>query len=129
MLGFLNLAFIYAFQHVYPSPLCDNMFCFLYACFVPFFTSLIQLSLAYSWAQFMYYIIFYSFKHDPSPCNVLGKLRKCGFEGMGRFLWDILHEPNACVLPSGQGTLVAPQVHRGTFVSKISTQKSFLCSS
>ena len=37
-----------------------------------------------------------------------GKLRKCGLEGMGRFLSDLLHELNTYVLSSGQGTLVAP---------------------
>ena len=37
-----------------------------------------------------------------------GKLRKCGLKGMSQFLSDLLHEPNTCVLPSGQGTLVAP---------------------
>ena len=76
----------------------------------------------------MYYIIFYSFKQDPSPCNILEKLRECGLEGMGRFLLDLLHEPNLYVLPSGQGTLVVPQAHGEGFVSKISTLKEFLCS-
>ena len=60
------------------------------------------------WAQFMYHIIFYSFKHGSSPCNSLGKLRKCDLEGMGRFLLDLLHEPSSHVLPSGLGTQVAP---------------------
>ena len=36
-----------------------------------------------------------------------GKLRKCGLDGMGQFPLGFLHEPNTCVLPSGQGTLVA----------------------
>jgi len=76
----------------------------------------------------MYYILFYSFKHDPSLCNLLGKLEKCGLEGMGWFLLDLLHEPNAYVLPSGQGTLVAHQAHGGGLVPKISTPKEFLCS-
>ena len=52
-----------------------------------------------------------------------GKLRKCGLEGMGRFLSDLLYEPSPCVLPSGQGTLVAPQAHGISLVSKISTPK------
>ena len=52
-------------------------------------------------AQFMYCIIFYSFKHGLSSCNILEKLRECGLEGMSRFLLDILHEPNPSVLPSG----------------------------
>ena len=56
-----------------------------------------------------------------------GKLRKCGLEGMGRFLLDLLHELGPCVLPSGQGTLVEPQAHGGGLVSKISTPKQFLC--
>ena len=56
------------------------------------------------------------------------KLRKCGLEGMGWFFSDLLHEPNLCVLPSGQGTLVAPQAHRGGLVPKISTSKELLCS-
>ena len=53
------------------------------------------------WAQFMYYIIFYSFKYDSSPCNLLEKLRKCGFEGMGRFLSNLLNDLSPCMLPSG----------------------------
>ena len=73
-----------------------------------YFTSPIQLSLTSLWARFMYYIIFYSFKYGPSPCDLWGKLRKCGLEGMDRFFSDLLHEPNTYVLPSGQGTLVAP---------------------
>ena len=93
-----------------------------------FRTSPIQISPTSLWAQFIYYIIFYSFKHGLSPCNLLGKLRKCGLEGMGQFLSDLLHEPNPCVLPSGQGTLVAPQAHGGGLVSKISTLKQLLCS-
>ena len=40
------------------------------------------------------YIIFYSFKHDPSPCYILEKLRKYGFEGISWFLLDLLHEPS-----------------------------------
>ena len=80
------------------------------------------------WAQFMYYIIFYSFKHGPSPCNILGKLRECGLKGMSRFHLDLLHEPNSCVLPSGQGILVAPQAHERGLVPKISISKELLCS-
>ena len=53
----------------------------------------------------------YIFKHGPSPCDLWGKLRKCGLEGMGRFLSDFLHKPSPCVLPSKKGTLVAPQAH------------------
>ena len=56
----------------------------------------------------LYYILFYSFKYGPSSCDLWGKLRKCGLEGMGRFLSNLLHEPTTCMLPSGQGTLVAP---------------------
>ena len=76
----------------------------------------------------MYYILFYSFKHDPSQCDLLGKLRKFDLEGMGRFFSDLLHELNPCVLLSGQGTLVAPQAHGRGLVSKISTSKQLLCS-
>ena len=32
--------------------------------------------------------------------QLMGKLRKCGLEGMGRFLSDLLHEPSPCVLLS-----------------------------
>ena len=56
-----------------------------------------------------------------------GKLRKCDLEGMSRFLSDLLHEPSPCVLPSGQGTLVAPQAHGRGLISKISTPKQILC--
>ena len=79
------------------------------------------------WAQFMYYIIFYSFKHGPSPCNILGKLRECRLKDMSRFHLDLLHEPNSCVLPSGQRTLVAPLAHGGGLVPKIPTLKEPLC--
>ena len=92
-----------------------------------FSTSPIQPSLTSLWAQFMHYILFYSFKHGLSPCNLLGKLRKCGLEDMGRFLSDLLHELSSCMLPSGQETLVAPQAHGGGLVSKISTLKQLLC--
>ena len=73
--------------------------------------------------------VFYSFKYSPSPCDLLGKLRKCGLEGMGWFLLDLLHEPSPCVLPIGQGTLVAPLAHRGGLVLVIFTPKQLLCSS
>ena len=56
-----------------------------------------------------------------------GKLRKCGLEGMGQFPPGLLHEPNTCVLPSGQGTLVVPQAHRGGLILEISTPKELLC--
>ena len=71
---------------------------------------------------------FYSFKHGPSQCDLWGKLRKCGFEGMGRFFSDLLHEPGPCVLLIGQGILVTPQAHWGCLISKISTLKELLCS-
>ena len=74
-------------------------------------------------------IIFYFFKHDPSSCDLWGKLRKCGLEGMGRFFSNLLHEPNPCVLPSGQRTLVAPQAYGESLVPEISTPKGLLCSS
>ena len=57
-----------------------------------------------------------------------GKLRKCDLEGMGRFLSDLLHELSPCMLPSGQGILVAPQAHGGGLISKIFTPKQLLCS-
>ena len=59
----------------------------------------------------MYYVLFYSFKHDPSPCDIWEKLRKCGLKGMGRVLSDLLRELSPCVLTSEQRTLVAPQAH------------------
>ena len=58
-----------------------------------------------------------------------GKLRKCGLEGMGQFLSNLLHELSPCMLPSGQGTLVAPQAHKGSFVLEIFTLKELLYSS
>jgi len=93
-----------------------------------FCTNLIQPSFTSFWAQFMYYILFYSFKYGPSPCNLWGKLSKCGLEGMGQFLLDLLHEPSSYALPSGQGTLVAPQAHEEGFVPEISVTKELLCS-
>ena len=92
-----------------------------------FSTSPIQPSPTSLWAQFMHYILIYSFKHGPSPCDLLGKLRKCGLEDMGWFLSDILYELSPCMLPSGQETLVAPQAHGGDLVSKIFTSKQLLC--
>ena len=64
--------------------------------------------------------------HSSNPCNSLGKLRKCGLEGMSRFLLNLLHEPSSHVLPSGLETQVAPQAHEGVFVPKISTVKEHL---
>ena len=79
-------------------------------------------------AQFMYYVLFYSFKYGPSPCDLWWKLRKCGLEGMSRFLSELLHEPNPCMPPSGQGTLVAPQAHERGLIPRISTSKELSCS-
>ena len=76
----------------------------------------------------LYYILFYSFKHGSSPCELLEKLRKCGLKGMGWFLSDLSHEPNTSVLPSGQGTLLASQAHERGLVPKIFTPKVLLCS-
>ena len=72
-----------------------------------FSMSPIQPSSTSLWAQFMYYILFDSFKHDLSLCDLWGKFRKCGLEDMGRFLSNLLHEPRPSVLPSGQRTQVA----------------------
>ena len=60
-----------------------------------FSTSLIQPSRTSLWAQFMYYIIFYSFKHDSSPCIILGEIEKVWFRGyesvpLGPFAWTQL---------------------------------------
>ena len=70
-------------------------------------------------------IIFYFILLSMAQAHVTywGKLKKCGLEGMGRFLSDLLLEPSPCVLPSGQGTLVAHQAHGIGLVSKISTPK------
>ena len=57
-----------------------------------------------------------------------GKLRKCGLEGMGQFLSNLLHEPSPYVLPSGQVTRVVPLAHGGGLVPEISTLKQLLCS-
>ena len=32
------------------------------------------------------YIIFYSFKHGPSSCYILGEIEKFGLEGIGKVL-------------------------------------------
>ena len=60
--------------------------------------------------------------------QLMGKLRKYGLEGMGWFFLDLLHGLNLCMLPSRQGTLVAPQAYGGGLVPKISTSKELLCS-
>ena len=93
-----------------------------------FSMSPIQTSPTSLWAQFMYYIILYFFKHDPSPCDLWRKFRKFGLKDMGRFLSDLLHEPRPSVLPSGQGILVAPQAYGEGLVPKISTSKELSCS-
>ena len=67
--------------------------------------------------------------HSLSPCNSLGKLRKCGLEGMGGFLSNLLHELSSHVLPSKLGTQVAPQAPEGVLVPKISTLKEHFYSS
>ena len=46
-----------------------------------FFTSSIQPSPTVLWAQFMYYILFYSFKYSLSPCDILWKIEKVWFGG------------------------------------------------
>ena len=48
-----------------------------------FFTSPIQPSSISLWAQFMYCIIFYSFKHGLSPCNLLREIEEVWFRGYG----------------------------------------------
>ena len=48
-----------------------------------FFTSLIQPSSTSLKTQFMYYIIFYYFKHGPIPCDILGEIDKMWFGGYG----------------------------------------------
>ena len=35
------------------------------------------------WAQFMYYILFYSFKHGPSPCDNMGEIEEVWFGEYG----------------------------------------------
>jgi len=62
-----------------------------------------------------------------APATYEGNLRKCGLEGIGRFLSDILHELNPCILPSRQRTPIAPLAHGGP-IPKISTLKEPLCS-
>ena len=71
----------------------------------------------------LYYI--YYFKYNPNPCDLLGKLREYGLEGMGWLDSNLLHEPSPQVLLSELGTQVALQAHEGGFVPKISTSKSF----
>ena len=82
------------------------------------------------WPQFLYYIIFYSFKHGPSPCNLLGKLREWSLKSMGRLLSNILLEPcpltSPSVLSSGQETLVAPQAHGWDLVPEIHPKIAFM---
>ena len=45
------------------------------------FTSPIQPNPTSLWAQFMYYILFYSFKRDPSPCNIFWEIEEVWFRG------------------------------------------------
>jgi len=94
-----------------------------------FSTNPIQPSLTFLWAQFMYYIIFYFFKHDPNLCSILEEIEEVWFGGYGLVSFGPFAWASPCVLPSGQGTLVAPQAHGEGLVSKISTSKQLLCSS
>ena len=55
--------------------------------------------------------------------DLLEKLRKCGLEGMGQFLSDLLHEPNSCMLLSGQQTLVECLSYGGNLVPEIFAPK------
>ena len=58
-----------------------------------FSTSPIQPSSTFLWTRFMYYILFIFLSMAQAHVTIWGKLRKCGLEGMGRFLSDLLHEP------------------------------------
>ena len=49
----------------------------------------------------LYFI--YSFKHDPSPCDILEKLKKCGLEGMGWFLFDFFYKTVHACFQVGKG--------------------------
>ena len=73
----------------------------------------------------LYYILLF-LSMVQAHATYWGKLRNCGLEGMGRFLTDLLHEPSPCVLPSGQGMLVAPLAYEG-LIPEISTLKEPLC--
>ena len=48
-----------------------------------FSTSPIQLSPTSLLAQFKYYIMFYSFKDGPSPCDLLGEIEEVWFGEYG----------------------------------------------
>ena len=93
-----------------------------------FHTSSIQPNSTSLWTRFMHYILFILLSMAQAHATYGGKLRKCGLEGMGWFLSDLLHELSPCVLPNGQGTLVVPQAHGEGLVPKISTSKELLCS-
>ena len=56
-----------------------------------FFTSSIQSSPTALRAQFMYYIIFYSFKHGRNPCDIFEEIEEVWFGG-----YELIHfEPFA----------------------------------
>ena len=57
-----------------------------------------------------------------------GEIEKVWFGGYGLVPLDLLHDPSPCVLPSKQGTLVAPLTHGGGLVPEISTSKELSCS-
>lgn len=48
-----------------------------------FSTSSIQPSLTFLLAQFMYFILFRSFKHDPSPCDIFREIKRVWFGRYG----------------------------------------------
>ena len=73
----------------------------------------------------LYYFILLSMAQ--AHATYLRNLRECDLEGMSWFVSDLLHESNPCVLPSRQGTLIAPLAHGGDFVLEISTLKELLC--
>ena len=59
--------------------------------FVTFFMSSIQSSPMALRAQFMYYIIFYSFKHGRNPCDIFEEIEEVWFGG-----YELIHfEPFA----------------------------------
>ena len=89
-----------------------------------FFTSPIWPSSNFLWAQFMYYIIFYSFKHDPNPCNILEKLRKCGLESESVSFETFASAQHACY-QVGIGYWQHHKLMEEVLYPKFPPQKSF----
>ena len=96
----------------------------IHTCFCDTFsTSPIQPSLTSLWTRFIYYILFIFLSMAQAHVTIWENWGSVVWRVWVSFFWTFCMSLYPCVLPSGQGTLVAPQAHGGGLVSKISTPK------